>query len=75
MAACTTCGGMGKSWKRREGAPGLVMVDCPECGGSGKVAHPHQIYYPPEVIDALQQARQSLQTSAAARIQATPRTG
>lgn len=54
MAACDMCGGQGSCPQR---APrGIVYAACPACGGTGQMANPHAIVYPPSVLAALRQA-------------------
>ena len=67
MPACTHCGGFGKVTGIHPSTGKLAQLSC-ECQTTdtpGRVPHTHQIHYPPEVIQALQQAgnaqRQALQ--------------
>lgn len=70
MAVCQQCGGFLKITVRSPTGCGIRQVDCPctQTQTPGKVPNQYAIEYPPEVIQALQQAgqlqRQALTTRA-----------
>ena len=61
MPACSICGGFGSRMVKNPHGPGIINQPC-ACQNTetpGRVAHPHSIVYPQEVITALRAASQA----------------
>lgn len=72
MAACPQCGGFLKITVKSPRGCGITTVDCPctQTDTPGRVPHPHQINYPPVVIQALRQASQAQRSALAMQVEA-----
>ncbi len=72
MAACPRCGGFLRLTVKNP-AGGIMMVACPctQTATPGRIPHPHQINYPPVVMQALQQASQAQKTALDMQVQAS----
>ena len=74
MPACPKCSGMLKVPAKSATAPGIAYVDCDcvQTDTPGRVPHSIQINYPPEVIQALQQAGTAQQAALGLQQQSDP---